>query len=86
MLLLFSPRKNYKRPAERGDNPISPKKKSKGDTLTTGGSVTGSNQLSRSASPKKVPTDARSTRRTRSKSRLSSNPACNTRSKRGNLL
>lgn len=83
MLLLFSPRKNYKRPADRGDNPLSPKKKSKGDTLTTGGSVTGSNQLSRSASPKKVPADARSTR---SKSRLSSNPACNTRSKRGNLL
>ncbi|KAI4990850.1 hypothetical protein ZWY2020_039221 [Hordeum vulgare] len=78
-----SPRKNYKRPAQRGDNPLSPKKKLKGDTLTTGGSVTGSNQLSMSASPKKVAADARCTR---SKSRLSSNHACNTRSKRGNLL
>ncbi|KAI5000820.1 hypothetical protein ZWY2020_010779 [Hordeum vulgare] len=42
-----SPRKNYKRPAKRGDNPLSAKNKLKGDTLTTGGSVTRSNQLSR---------------------------------------
>ncbi|KAI5019296.1 hypothetical protein ZWY2020_044184 [Hordeum vulgare] len=41
-----SPRKNYKRPAERGDNPLSPKKKLKGDMLTFGGSQNRSNQLS----------------------------------------
>ncbi|KAE8806014.1 Myosin-15 [Hordeum vulgare] len=45
---VVSPRKNYKRQAERGYNPLSPNKMAKGDTLSTaGGSVTGSNQLRR---------------------------------------
>ena len=67
----FSPSKNYKKAADRGMSPA--KKRLKFAPDPTVGSVTGSNQLRKEVSK---------TVTTRRSSRLLTNPACNTRSKK----
>ena len=72
-VVTFQPKEKFQKSSRQSVNPLSPKKKPKGDTLSTGGSVTGSNQLRKEVSK---------TVTTRRSSRLLTNPACNTRSKK----
>ena len=81
-MYLDSPRKNYKKPAMRGASPAK-KKKVTFAKETTIGSITGSNQLSKTFPPQKELKKIVSNRRIGS--RLSTNPACNTRSKKAKL-
>ena len=81
-LYLDSPRKNYKKPAMRGASPAK-KKKLSFSKETTIGSVTGRNQLSKIVQPHKELKKINNRRR--NSSMISTNPSCNTRSKRAKL-